>query len=92
MRNHFIVIGHVQGIGYRYFIQQNAKRFTLTGWVRNCSNGSVEGEVQGNETALKDFFLTIQTTHPLARVDQIIREAMNKINSEKNFQFNRNDG
>ena len=36
------VIGRVQGVGFRYFVCQLAARYELTGWVRNCLDGSVD--------------------------------------------------
>ena len=44
-----IVTGRVQGVGYRYFAKENADMYSITGWVRNCANGNVEAEAQGNE-------------------------------------------
>ena len=39
--------GRVQGVGFRFFVQQNALEIGLTGWVRNMEDGSVEMEVHG---------------------------------------------
>ena len=43
----FYVSGQVQGVGYRYFVQQVAERLGLMGYVRNLRDGRVElgGEV-----------------------------------------------
>ena len=46
-RMHLIAHGRVQGVGYRYFARRAAQGLKLTGWVRNCDDGSVEAEVQG---------------------------------------------
>jgi acylphosphatase len=45
-------IGRVQGVGYRYFIVQKARRLGLTGWVRNEPDGSVRIVAEGEEAAL----------------------------------------
>ena len=34
--------GHVQGVGFRYFVRQQAEALPITGWVRNISDGRVE--------------------------------------------------
>jgi len=47
--------GTVQGVGFRYFVYQNAQRLGLTGFVRNLDNGRVEIEVQGEERDLARF-------------------------------------
>lgn len=39
--------GRVQGVGFRYFVERTARRLRLHGWVRNCSDGSVEAFAQG---------------------------------------------
>ncbi len=54
-RFHVVVRGVVQGVGFRYYTDKEAKRFYLTGWVSNKPDGSVEIEVQGEEAPLKKF-------------------------------------
>ena len=44
--------GHVQGVGYRAFVERNAGALGLAGWVRNRRDGSVEAVFQGPEEAL----------------------------------------
>lgn len=39
--------GQVQGVGFRFTNTNLAQAHTLTGWVRNMEDGSVEMEVQG---------------------------------------------
>ena len=55
MRIAFRVHGAVQGVGYRRFVERAAQALDLAGWVRNEPSGTVCGEVQGPETALKTF-------------------------------------
>lgn len=49
MTYYFKVKGKVQGVGYRYFVQSNALQLNLKGWIRNLSDGAVEGVIQGSE-------------------------------------------
>ena len=46
------ISGRVQGVGFRYSMQQEATRLGLTGWVRNRRDGSVEALVQGNDASV----------------------------------------
>lgn len=54
-RFHLVVRGVVQGVGFRYYSDKQAKRLYLSGWVRNQQDGSVEIEVQGEEQLLLEF-------------------------------------
>lgn len=47
------VRGKVQGVGYRRFLQKEAQRLQLRGWVRNLVDGSVQASVQGDETTVQ---------------------------------------
>ena len=52
IRKHIIFRGRVQGVGFRYHSTYKANLLKLTGWVRNCYDGSVEMEVQGDPAAI----------------------------------------
>ena len=44
---HVVVRGRVQGVGYRAFVEDEAQRRGLRGWVRNRRDGSVEAVFSG---------------------------------------------
>ncbi|NTW52113.1 MAG: acylphosphatase [Chlorobiaceae bacterium] len=54
-REHLIVSGKVQGVGFRKYIDRKARELNLSGWVRNRSDGTVEINVQGPERALDEL-------------------------------------
>ncbi len=65
------VRGIVQGVGFRPFIYQLARRCGLNGWVRNQSDG-VEIEVAGPAGPVREFIGAISSEHPpLARIVEV---------------------
>ena len=50
---HIRVDGHVQGVGFRYFVYDFAQQRGLNGWVRNRWNGQVEILAEGLRTDLE---------------------------------------
>ena len=48
----YLIRGHVQGVGYRYFTQRIAVRLGVRGWVRNRLDGDVEVHAQASVTVL----------------------------------------
>lgn len=57
---HIRVDGHVQGVGFRYFVYDFAQSRALTGWVRNRHNGEVEILAEGSRSDLEDLLTHIQ--------------------------------
>ena len=51
--------GTVQGVGFRFTVQRIARRFDVTGFVRNLPDGRVELQAEGKETVLKDFMKAV---------------------------------
>ena len=52
---HFRAIGRVQGVFFRAETQKKAQELKLTGWVRNCDDGSVEVYAQGEELIIDEL-------------------------------------
>lgn len=57
---HARVEGRVQGVGFRYFVFENAVKLEITGWVRNRWDGSVEVLAEGNQENLNQLLRIIQ--------------------------------
>ena len=47
--------GTVQGVFFRQSTVEKARELDITGWVRNCEDGSVEIEAEGDENLLRVF-------------------------------------
>ncbi len=67
----YIVRGRVQGVGYRYFTQFNAKRLRIKGYVKNLYNGDVEVYAIGDEETLNKFKKILMEGPPAAMVVNI---------------------
>lgn len=50
---HVRVVGVVQGVGFRWFVRERARRLGLAGWVRNRPDGSVEVLASGDAGQLE---------------------------------------
>ncbi len=59
-RLHAVVEGHVQGVGFRYFVLNRANELNLTGWVRNTFSGDVEVVAEGERQVLDDLLESLQ--------------------------------
>jgi acylphosphatase len=68
---HAYVNGWVQGVGYRYFVINNALALGLHGYVRNLSDGSVEVLAQGTRPKLERLLTLLQRGPAAAEVNEI---------------------
>jgi acylphosphatase len=49
---HISVRGRVQGVGFRAFVEHEALKRALRGWVRNRRDGTVEAVFEGEATVV----------------------------------------
>lgn len=75
-----IVRGVVQGVGFRYFVYQQARQLGLTGWTRNLPDGSVEVLAEGDNSLLEQLVQELKVGPRSAHVSAIEIE---KIDSEE---------
>jgi len=52
MTRRFTITGHVQGVGFRWFVARHARSLGLSGFARNLVDGRVEVVATGEEPAL----------------------------------------
>jgi len=67
----FVVTGRVQGVGFRWSTRAKARQLGITGWVRNCVDGRVEGEASGTRSAVAALLEWLRAGPPGARVDSV---------------------
>jgi len=57
---HIVFVGRVQGVGFRFTALDMARRYKLTGLVRNLPNGTVEMIAQGPHDNITDCIRDIE--------------------------------
>ena len=72
---HMVVHGRVQGVGYRAFVEHEALRRGIEGWVRNCRDGSVEAGLAGDADAVAAMIEACRRGPHSARVDALDQRA-----------------
>ncbi len=70
--------GQVQGVGYRFFVRQEARSLNLRGWVSNEPDGSVCGEASGPDALLSDFHATLLKGPAFASVTGLDWQALDE--------------
>lgn len=63
MSKEFLILGKVQGVGFRSYCKYLAKKYGMFGWVKNNKDGSVSLRLEGKDRNgsrfldhLKSFF------------------------------------
>lgn len=73
--HNYWVYGRVQGVGFRYTTQYEAKRLGLTGYAKNLDDGSVEVVACGEEGQVEKLMQWLKSGGPRsARVERVLSE------------------
>ena len=67
--------GRVQGVGYRAWVDHQARTYRLEGWVRNRRDGSVEALFAGSAEVVAKMTALCRRGPSLARVETVTDEA-----------------
>jgi acylphosphatase len=67
----YIVRGRVQGVGFRWFVDHEARVLGLAGWVRNNIDGTVEALAMGSAEQHSAFSNKLRQGPRAARVDEV---------------------
>ena len=67
----YVVVGRVQGVGFRFFAENQANELGLSGYVKNCADGTVEAYAVGDAAALEEFKARLAVGPRSARVDRV---------------------
>lgn len=85
LRKRIRFYGEVQAVGFRFQAQYSAKRYGVTGWVRNEFDGSVMMEIQGAEEQLNNVIAEIDSD-PYIRIERMETEWIEPEPREKGFK------
>ena len=67
----FLVRGRVQGVGFRWFVEREARTLGVAGWVRNNADSSVEVLAMGTREQLTGLRSRLREGPRAARVDDV---------------------
>ena len=71
---HVRVTGRVQGVFYRAWAQGQARELGVSGWIRNCPDGSVEAHLGGEENCVDRMIERMWKGPSNANVDDLLVE------------------
>jgi acylphosphatase len=70
-RAHVRLAGRVQGVGFRYWTADEARKRGVTGWVRNLDSGGVEAVFEGQRSSVEAMVRWCGEGPPGAYVRQV---------------------
>ena len=62
------VRGLVQGVGFRWFVEREANKLNLNGYVRNLFNGEVEIEAEGQRGLIEELIKKLRVGTRMSHV------------------------
>ena len=68
---HVTITGRVQGVGFRAFVEDEARMRGLAGWVRNRQDGSVEAVLLGDAAAVEAMLAACRRGPRAAAVTEV---------------------
>lgn len=83
----YLVRGRVQGVGFRWFVEKEARTLGIRGWVRNNYDGAVEVLAMGTREQLLLLRQKLQQGPRAARVDVVEESEAQPLPDEKTFRI-----
>jgi len=77
------VTGLVQGVFFRAWTREKADALGVSGWVRNCPDGSLEAHLEGNEPAVEQLVILLRRGPPSAQVKEVAAEEAEAGNADR---------
>ncbi len=86
-RTVFNIQGRVQGVGFRWFVEQTAKSMKLNGEVRNLYDGSVEAVIEADDNQTAEFKDKLRTGPTSAYVERVTYTQYNELKYFNDFRI-----
>ena len=67
-----VVVGRVQGVGFRYYVIREARRLGLDGWTANEGDGSVRVVADGPRETLELLLAVLREGPPASIVERVV--------------------
>ncbi|MFC1528419.1 acylphosphatase [Candidatus Latescibacterota bacterium] len=84
---HMIAHGRVQGVGFRFFVREQASVFGVTGWVKNLYDGTVEIHVEGEKDVVNNFIEKIKKGPMFGLVSELTVNWIEPTGTYSNFSI-----
>lgn len=85
-----LVIGEVQGVGFRWYARDCAQQYRIAGWIRNRPDGNVELVARGPTSDVQAFVDAIRRGPPQSHVRELqIRDDPSEDNLPFPFEIRR---
>ena len=83
----FIVSGRVQGVGFRYFALDAARREGLHGYVTNHDDGTVEAVAEGEAESVERFERALRRGPSRSRVEHVMVDEIEPAQGNSGFDI-----
>ena len=68
---HLFISGIVQGVGFRVYIQNQARRNQIQGWIKNLNDGRVEVLLVGTQENVLEMIKLCKRGRPWSKVSDV---------------------
>lgn len=83
----YVVNGRVQGVGFRFFVLDAARREAIHGFVSNNDDGTVEAVAEGEAEAMERFERAIRRGPSHARVEHVLVDELEPTRATTGFEI-----
>jgi acylphosphatase len=75
----FTISGRVQGVGFRFFVEDRAAVEGVHGYVRNLPDGTVEALIEGDDESVLRVERALRRGPPSARIERVdVEQVLNE--------------